>query len=225
MTVARAYATLGLDGARASAADVRARFRDLILANHPDRAPLDRQARANELTRQLVEAYAFLRERGYPRLQHAPVAASVRSAEWEWTYEPQEQPEEPPADPFAWVEEIWRESVARGRPEDAVTSALLRATWRSIGALAFLALGIAVLAAGIYAGEWILVGLAAVWIVFGVRLASAAQRIGGDVLRFWTVWARLADRATIARARRKLALRVAVALAIAAAVATAIRRL
>lgn len=222
MTIARAYATLGLDAARASADEVRARFRDLILANHPDRAPLDRQARANEKTRELVEAYTFLRERGYPRVQKTIDRVSTAA---EWSYEPQEQPEEPPTDRFAWVEEVWRGNLARGRPEDAVTEALVRATWSSLGALAFLALGVVVLAAALYVGEWILVGLAVVWIVFGLRLAAAARRIAADVLRFWRVWARLAKPAAIRRARRKLALRLVVALAVVAALAAAVRRL
>jgi hypothetical protein len=222
VTVARAYETLGLDAARASADEVRARFRDLILANHPDRAPLDRQARANEQTRELVEAYTFLRERGYPRVQKTIDRVSTAP---EWSYEPQEQPEDPPADPFAWVEEVWRENLARGRPEDAVTGALVRATWSSLGALAFLVLGVVVLAGAVYVGEWILVGLAVVWIVFGLRLAAAARRIAADVLRFWRVWARLAERAAIRRARRKLALRLVVTLAVVTAFVAAVRRL
>ncbi|HYZ15344.1 MAG TPA: J domain-containing protein [Candidatus Acidoferrum sp.] len=221
MTVARAYETLGLDGARASADDVRARFRDLIFANHPDRAPLERQARANETTRELVEAYTFLRERGYPRVQSV---ARVSTAP-EWSYEPQEQPEQTPSDPFAWVEEVWHENVARGRPEDAVTAAFVRAMWPSLGALAFLALGLAVLAAALLAGEWIAVGLALVWIAFGIRLGASARRIGADVLRFWRVWARLAEPAVLERARRKLLLRLALMLAIAAAAVAVIRRL
>jgi hypothetical protein len=98
VTVLEAYEILGLDGARASADETRARFRDLIRANHPDRAPRERQARANERTRALVEAYTFLRERGYPRVDRTLPAG--------W-YEPPEEPEEAPAQPSGAVRAAW----------------------------------------------------------------------------------------------------------------------
>jgi hypothetical protein len=216
VTVVEAYDVLGLDGARASADEIRARFRDLIRANHPDRAPLDQKARANEVTRTLVEAYALLRERGYPRVDRTAGT---------WSYEPQEEPMASTADPFAWVEELWRDGVRRGAPENAVTSAVLGAASRSIAALALLALGVVVLAAALLAGQWIAIGLALVAVAFAIRLAAAASRIVGDVRRFWTAWARVADRTTRRRARRKLAARAALAILIFAALVVGARLL
>jgi DnaJ domain len=207
MTVVEAYRVLGLDGTRASADEVRARFRDLLFANHPDRAPLDRQARANEATRMLVEAYAYLRERGHPRVHERLEAVDVVP---ESSYEPQETPEEAPDDPFAWVEELWRESLRHGPPENAMTSAIARAAWWSLGAFALLALGVAFFVAPFFGGEWILIGMGIVVLAFGLQLATAARRMTGEVARYWSVWSRLADRATLARAKRKLGLRLVV---------------
>jgi DnaJ domain len=221
MTVVEAYRTLGLDGTRASADEVRARFRDLLFANHPDRAPLDRQARANEATRTLVEAYAYLRERGYPRV-HERVAAV--DAVPESSYEAQEAPEEAPDDPFAWVEGLWRESLRRGAPENAVTRAIARAAWWSLGALTLLALGVAFLVAAFLGAEWILIGMGIVVAVFGLRLAAAARSMISEVARYWSVWSRLADRAALARAKRNLGFRLVVVVLFLVGLGEAVRR-
>ena len=218
MTIEEAYAALGLDGALASPGDVRARFRDLIRANHPDFAPLERQARANETTRRLVEAYSTVRQAGYPRVSRD------RGARASFVdYAPQEPAEAEPADPLAWVDEAWRESVRRKPPEDAMTGAVLRAAWWSFGALLLVVLGLPALAAGAIVQDWVLAALGIVGFVFGLRLALAAWRMVIEVGRFWRVWSRVADRPVRARVRRALATRAAIALATLVALAIAVR--
>ena len=100
MTTGEAYAVLGLDPARASADDVRARFRTLVRANHPDRAAPERVTQANEATRRLVEAYAVLRD-------------------------PAREPVVPEDDLDAWVADAWREvEIPQRSPLERVAAAL-----------------------------------------------------------------------------------------------------
>ena len=106
MTIGQAYATLGLDASSATPDAARTRFRDLIRSNHPDGKPTHEQALANEKTRTLIEACTLLRLNGFlssacggrgqvgsSRLGRVPATGRE------------------PVDPFAWLDDVWRECV------------------------------------------------------------------------------------------------------------------
>jgi len=107
VTVAQAYATLGLDASSTAPDEVRSRFRDLIRLNHPDGKPSHEQARANETTYAIVEACTLLRAEGFPRM-----TARNRTADGSGLrYEPPAPAEPESADPFAWLDEMQRNCV------------------------------------------------------------------------------------------------------------------
>ncbi len=221
MTIRQAYAALGLDGTSAAPGDVRVRFRDLVRAHHPDRAPPGEQERANETTRLLVEAYSVLRRSGYPRV---PRASREGTAAGEAVLdEPQPPVEVGAADPLAWVDEVWRESVRTRPPEDAMTAAVLRAAWWAFGSLVLAGLGFPAAIVGAILQAWIFAALGVVAAGFGMRLALAAWRMAVEVRRYWRVWARVSDRSVMLRVRRTLAVRFGLAIVALAAVAGLLR--
>ena len=100
MSTDEAYALLGLDPRHANADDVRARFRTLVRAHHPDTAGPERAAQANETTRRLVEAYALLRD-------------------------PAREPVVPEDDLGAWVADAWRDvELPKRTPAERAAAAL-----------------------------------------------------------------------------------------------------
>ncbi len=108
MTVREAYKTLGLDPTSATPEDARTRFRALIRAHHPDGKPADDQARANELTRTIIEACAVLRAHGMLRVGGAPARAAASAASG--TAAGRDGGLD---DSFGWIDDLFRE-FARG---------------------------------------------------------------------------------------------------------------
>jgi hypothetical protein len=105
VTIGQAYDTLGLDASSTTPDEARSRFRDLIRSNHPDGKPSHEQARANEMTRVIVEACTLLRTKGFPRLMARNRAADLSAPR----YERSAAVEPESADPLAWLDEVWRE--------------------------------------------------------------------------------------------------------------------
>lgn len=95
MTIADAYKVLGLDPSRTTREEARARFHDLIRANHPDRKPSHERPRANEVTLRIIEAYGRLQDADSESLargsrskrKHSRSAARVayHDPSWLWT--------------------------------------------------------------------------------------------------------------------------------------------
>ncbi len=202
MTIAEAYGALGLDAFTTTPEQVRIRFRDLIRANHPDKKPSHEEAQANEATRTIVEAYTLLREDGFPR---ATTHRRNYTAGTKAHYERQAAPES--ADPLAWLDDVWRESVRHKPPEVAISNALLRAMWWFIGGAAFAWLGGSVL----FTGSLWWFGM--IWLGIGLRFVWAGWTMGVEVARYWRVFKSVAAPATVAFTRRGVHRRVGTVIA------------
>jgi len=211
LTIDEAYALLGLDPRSTAPNQARERFRDLIRANHPDGKPLPEQAEANQTTRLLIEAYALLRTEGFPR--------SVRSRRYATSggvgYEPQAATQPEPADPLAWVDEVWRESVRSDAPETAIAKAILRAVmWGFAGAVLLFA-GIVLMVGAIGTLSARTAGPSSLFVLLfgviaacGARLAVAAWSMSYEVARYWNVFRNVASPAAVAAVRWKIASRL-----------------
>ncbi len=107
MTIAQAYATLGLDAFSVTPDTARSRFRYLIRSNHPDGKPPHEQALANEKTLAIIEACVLLRKSGFLGAGMCGRAGVVDrfGAERMAASGPQL------ADPLEWLDDVWRECV------------------------------------------------------------------------------------------------------------------
>ena len=106
MTIRQAYDTLGLDASSTTPDEVRLRFRDLIRSNHPDGKPTHEQARANETILVIVEACTLLRTKGFPLEMVCNGTVDASRLRYERPVAAEES-----AEPFAWVDELWRACV------------------------------------------------------------------------------------------------------------------
>jgi hypothetical protein len=213
VTIGEAYGLLGLDASSTTPDEAQGRFRDLIRANHPDGKPSREQARANETTRAIVEAYNLLRNEGFPRLAKAETTGSH--------YERQAAAPQQSADPLAWVDEVWRESVRSETPEAAIAKAILRAAWWGLIGAVLLLTGIfstimmlrslpGSLADRGWLGILFFLALAAT----GARFALATWSMARDVVRYWKVFRHIAAPTVVSRVRLKIAVRLCLAVGV-----------
>jgi hypothetical protein len=207
LSIEEAYGALGLDGTRTSANDTRARFRALVRAQHPDGKPAVDQARATEATRRIIEAFALLRDAGFPPVARGTARSTQRAANDVVT-----------DDPLSWLDEVWREDVRRERPETAVTKAVLRASWWAFGGFVFCAFGLLGIVFGFASGGWT---IALLWLALGARLSVGAWRMSHEVSQFWRVFRTVAAPQTVRAVKRAVAVRLGAALAASAVAAAA----